>query len=444
MRSVVASVASIGLAILAAGCSPYLEERLISKGIGTELSAEDIAESSRRLETYLNYLCHQAGMGRLEQDGETPRFVCEMNRYGGAAWTLLVKAGFNDIDRRCDSYLAWLNSRRRNRTAVLSQLTDSRNFTEALLFTTGAGATPLTIVGLAFGLASNTFTNYYSRLIVEIERSTVEVLVREKRLDYRARLNTQIAFQPDAIHVLREYLLICTPHYIENLINQRARDSVTNNLPADTRHPDQIRRSIVADALIRAIPQSPRGPLPGTGNDQPLPREQKMAGLTQTERGIPQPIGRTIQVNLCIMSPADSFNSARDAIQQAKEGIARSNPSLFRSVFMKAGNTINSSAEAQIFLNASAPCVFGTSDVGYRTAFEKFGFPDVASVTQLQQVLKVCDDTLAVSGRFDAATRAAIKVAKGKISQTRRAGLSDLTSDTLRSTSFAAIEQTCR
>ena len=42
------------------------------------------------------------------------------------------------------------------------------------MFTAGASASALTIAGLAFGLASDTFTNYYSRLLLEIEKSTVE------------------------------------------------------------------------------------------------------------------------------------------------------------------------------------------------------------------------------------------------------------------------------
>lgn len=238
-----------GLIVLLAGCYLHNEEKLISEGIGTELPAEDIFETSRRQDIYLSFLCHRAGMSRPTDDGN-PFGFCDMGAYGNAAWTQLVRAGFNDIDRRCDSYLAWLNARRRNRNAILSQITDTRNFTEAVMFTAGASATALTVAGLAFGLASNTFTNYYSRLLLEIERSTVEVLVIEKRAQYRDTLkNVLIGSQPDAIHVLREYLLICTPHYIENRINQRTRDSVAGNPSADDARPEQVRRSVVAGAV---------------------------------------------------------------------------------------------------------------------------------------------------------------------------------------------------
>ena len=244
-----------------------------------------MAESTRRLDAYLTYLCAQAGGTRLVAETSDAMISCDMSRYGAAQWSALVSAGFNDIDRRCDGYLAWLASRRRDRNAILSQISDTRTFTEALLFTTGVGAAPIAIAGLAFGLASNSFTNYYSRLLFEIEESTVSVLVREKRLQYRETLKVRIAYQPDAVHVLREYLLICTPFYIEDLVNQRTRDSVAGNTPADKGNAEQIRRSIVAGALIRAIPESPRKPLSDVDDRNCQPRiEPTMAESCDRDR----------------------------------------------------------------------------------------------------------------------------------------------------------------
>ena len=219
----------VGLALLLSGCYYSAEEKLIQEGIGTELAPADMAETTRRLEIYLSYLCVQAGGIKVVDETSDTIVSCDMSKYGNAQWPALVGAGFNDIDRRCDSYLAWLAARRRDRNAILSEIHDTRTFAEALLYTTGVSAAPITIIGLAFGLASNSFTNYYSRLLFEIEKSTVSLLFREKRLQYRETLNVAIANQPDAVHVLREYLLICTPFYIEDLVNQRTRNSVTGN-----------------------------------------------------------------------------------------------------------------------------------------------------------------------------------------------------------------------
>lgn len=436
----------VALVLVLSGCGT-LEEKLIQEGIGTELPAEDMAESTRRLEVYLTYLCAQAGGTQFAAETPDASISCDMSRYGSAQWSALVSAGFNDIDRRCDSYLAWLASRRRDRDAIINQIHDTRTFTEALMYTTGVGAAPIAIAGLAFGIASSSFTNYYSRLVFEIEKSTVSVLVREKRLQYRDTLNVRIVFQPDAVHVLREYMLICTPFYIEDLVNQRTRDSVAGHTPADKGNAEQIRRSLVAGALINAIPKGPRDPLPGTGNNPtPTAVETKMAeGVTDTERSMPKSVGRSIQSNLCV-APSASFDDAtRNAIQQAKVGANESGPA--ERPFKNTKGQIASAAETQIFFS-SRPCNIDMSGVdrGYHTSFEKFAFAGEAGVVSLQQLLALCDPNLKdkFTGKFDSLTRAAIKVAKTKVSAAKKAGLTDPDTDTLNDKSYNAISLTCR
>ena len=412
-------VACVGFALALAGCNLTLEEKFIQEGIGTELSAVDIAESTRRLELYLSYLCVQAGGTTLA--GEAPDTIasCDMSRYGNAQWTALVRAGFNDIDRRCDSYLAWLASRRRDRNAILSQIHDTRTFTEALLYTTGVGAAPIAIAGLAFGLASNSFTNYYSRLLFEIEKSTVSLLVREKRLHYRDTMNVRIAFQPDAVHVLREYMLICTPFYIEDLVNQRTRDSVSGNTPADKGNAEQIRRSLVAGALISSIPSGgPRGDLPGVAGQPGGPARPTTMGQpsTEVERQLPKAMGQMLQANLCA-GASGSFDAAtREAIRQAKVGanmsrVAKRAEPLFKPV----NDELRNASELQIFLDARN-CRNDSSGVdrGYVTAFEKFRFPDDVAIKSFQTSLAGCDPNVKPTGIFDGPTRTAISAATGR------------------------------
>jgi hypothetical protein len=433
----------IALALALSGCLS-VEEKLIQEGIGTELPAEDMAESTRRLEVYLSYLCVQAGGVKIVDPVSDAIVSCDVSRYGSAQWAALVSAGFNDIDRRCDSYLAWLASRRRDRSAILSQIHDTRTFTEALLYTTGVGAAPIAIAGLAFGLASNSFTNYYSRLLFEIEKSTVSLLVREKRLQYRETLKVRIAYQPDAVHVLREYMLICTPFYIEDLVNQRTRDSVAGNTSPDKGNAEQIRRSLVAGALLDSIPAKPRDPLPGV-NTNPLIREEKMTGgETDSERGTPKSAGQSIQANLCVPIGAAFDAITREAIRQAKVG--GNNSSANAKPFTNVKNQITSAAEVQIFLGAR-PCSVDMSgtDRGYRTAFEKFRFADENGVKILQGILAICDPTFRdkASGKFDAATRAAIKIAKSKMSEARKAEIADRDTETLTDKSFRNVSLTC-
>jgi hypothetical protein len=412
----------VALALFMSSCS-VLEEKLIQEGIGTELPVADMAEATRRLDVYLTFLCAQAGGTRLVAETSDAMTSCDMSRYGAAQWSALVSAGFNDIDRGCDGYLAWLASRRRDRNAILSQISDTRTFTEALLFTTGVGAAPIAIAGLAFGLASNSFTNYYSRLLFEIEKSTVSVLVREKRLQYRETLNVRIAFQPDAVHVLREYLLICTPFYIEFLVNQRTRDSVAGNTPADKGNAEQIRRSILANTLIRSIPpEGPRGKLPGVAGQSggPPPAVKMAGGSTEVEKQLPKSSGQMLQANLCADATGEFDGSTREAIRQAKVAanmsrVAKRTEPLFKPV----NSEIRTATELQIFLDARV-CSRDSSgaDRGYVTAFEKFRFPDDVAIKSFQTALANCDPNVRPTGVFDASTRAGIMAATGKTGST--------------------------
>jgi hypothetical protein len=134
----------------------------------------------------------------------------------------IVQAGLNDVDRRCDGYLAWLDDRRRTNNAVLKEIGDITVASQAIMRVAGVGPNPITLAGLAFGLASNTFTNINSRLLLEVDKTTVQTLVLRRRGEFRLDLkNKKITFtdRPNAIYALRQYLTICTPFAIETDIN---------------------------------------------------------------------------------------------------------------------------------------------------------------------------------------------------------------------------------
>jgi hypothetical protein len=84
----------------------------------------------------------------------------------------------------------------------------------------GVSANPITLAGLAFGLAADTFTNVNSRLLLEIDKTTVQTLVLRRRNEYRVGLQSvRIENRPAAIYAMRSYLNICTPFTIETDIN---------------------------------------------------------------------------------------------------------------------------------------------------------------------------------------------------------------------------------
>jgi hypothetical protein len=95
----------------------------------------------------------------------------------------------------------------------------------------GVGVAPIAIVGAAFGLATSTFTNLSSRLVLEVNQSTVQSVVLTSQNKYRFTLingdpltvpptpPTVIVSRPSAIYVLRSYLRLCLPFTIETQIN---------------------------------------------------------------------------------------------------------------------------------------------------------------------------------------------------------------------------------
>jgi hypothetical protein len=367
-------------------------------------------------------------------------------------WTTFVQAGLNDIDRRCDAYLGWVDNKRRWREPILKQLLTTSAATAAIMGLTGVGATPIAIVGTAFGLAQDSFVNISSRLLTEIDHSVIQQVVLGNQNQFRIKLiGVPVDNRPAAIYLLRNYLRICMPFSIEMSINstiatyhRAGAQGLAQGEQVLTQGPS-ISRATTASALIRSIPSGgPRGPLEGTDKNRPRPliEPTMTGGSTDSERDMPKSRGESIQANLCVVPNAAFDPATREAIRQAKVGGNQS--SATAAPFANNKNQIMSSVEAQIFLG-SRPCSFDMSgtDRGYQTAFEKFRFADDGGVRSLQRVLAACDATLKESGRFDGFTRTAIKVAKSKLSPARKADLTDLETDTLNDRSFRAVSLTC-
>ena len=207
--------AGIALALSAGGCSS-LDWRYTSEGVGTELYTPDIVNQARFQEIYIGYICQQAGLSYVE-NGEI--LLCSEPAVT-RNWQVFVQAGLNDIDRRCDAYLTWLDNRRRWVGPIHQQILDSEAATLLVLGATAADPTKaIAIVGAAFGLAAHSFTNFNSRFLFEVEKSTVQSVVLTRQQDYRKTLPELIDNRPAAIYALRQYLRLCMPMTIETQIN---------------------------------------------------------------------------------------------------------------------------------------------------------------------------------------------------------------------------------
>jgi hypothetical protein len=208
----------VGLALTAtAGCDPFQEKRYLRDGIGTDLSRPEIADATALLNQYIGYVCKQAG---LELIPDEPAASCSDRGFTREQWAQFVKAGMNDIDVRCDAYLAWLDNRRRSAEPLLRQIGDMGKATGSILDATGVGPHPMNIVGIAFGMAANSFTNVNSRLLLEVNQATVQSVVHKGQEEFRYRKDyTSTLNRSDAIYHLRSYLRLCMPFTIETDIN---------------------------------------------------------------------------------------------------------------------------------------------------------------------------------------------------------------------------------
>ena len=193
------------LAVLFAGGCTSVDSQFYRRGIGTSLADQAAVDQGQLQEQYFQYLCRQAG---------SPDDSCAVG------WHAFTEAGMNDIDQRCDAYLAWLDDRRRSVNPILAEMGDAETATHALLFATGAGSTAMVIAAAAFGFARDSFNNANSRLLFEVNHATVQAIVlrNQKRLRDEAQ-GQEIRNRPDAVYILRQYLRVCMPFTIETEIN---------------------------------------------------------------------------------------------------------------------------------------------------------------------------------------------------------------------------------
>ncbi len=202
-----------------ASCGPT-GNNFLANGPGTQLEATDINTARELNRKYFNYLCQESGLipGSL---GE-PYYSCYIEPGNQKFWTLITYQGLNDIDRRCDAYLQWLDNKKRSKAPILSQLGSMGTATGSIMQIAGVTSDAITIVGIAFDLISKSVENYHSRLLLEVESSTVNSVVLNARRRFREHLlkeKVQIANKPQAEHVLRSYLRLCLPFSIEANIN---------------------------------------------------------------------------------------------------------------------------------------------------------------------------------------------------------------------------------
>jgi hypothetical protein len=209
--------AGLVLALVLVGCDPN-DRSYFREGIGTQLYTVDTASATELQNIYLDYLCRQSNSF---VGPDVPS--CAQQMIPANVWPIMVQAGMNDIDARCDAYLAWLDVKRREKDAVLAEIGSIRFAVDALTNPNIAGvsAVGLAAISAAFGLATNTVNNL-NMLLLQVDHTTVQNVVIPNRHIFREdllKVSAAIDNKPAAVHTLRTYLSICMPMTIAANIN---------------------------------------------------------------------------------------------------------------------------------------------------------------------------------------------------------------------------------
>jgi hypothetical protein len=382
-----AVAACLAIALMGVGCDTT-DSRYFRYGIGTDLYSTDIVATTQLQDVYLTELCRQALPILSSPEPECVNFAP-----APATWNLIVQAGLNDVDRRCDSYLAWLDDRRRTNTALLKEIGDITVASQAIMRVSGVGPNPITLAGLAFGLASDTFTNINSRLLLEVDKTTVQTLVLSRRNAYRLDLQKiMVDSRPAAVHALRSYLTICTPFAIETDINSTITVFQIGGAGALDRAP-----LIDSDTVKGLAIQRARDPLP--------PR--KFGDIKK----IPAAFVTNVQLALCVPVVDGVVNDAtKSAVLAYLQARQRPVPSVVDPT----------STDLRPVLQEAIDDVGDCNTLGFRNGFEvgRYGIPanqreDRIKVLQRKMALLLASKNSTVTatqtGKFDDQTRAAIK-----------------------------------
>jgi hypothetical protein len=265
-RFAVVWAACVGIALTTAGCDPFQNYNYYSEGIGTSVYNPAVVTDTARQDLYLDGLCEQAGLRRMVPvEGQ---LTC-LPMMGPGDWNIVVQSGFNDIDQRCDGYLSWLDEQRRLRAPILNEINTIQVAAQNIMGLAAASVKSINIVGLAFGFASNTFTNIQSGLLLEVDKSTVETVVIQNQNFYRTSLpQGNIDNRATAIYVLRSYLRICTPFTIANQINTTVTLAHSNAGPGSP---------LIDPSVVHAPIFAPRQPISQPVRAQPIPPDSDIA-----------------------------------------------------------------------------------------------------------------------------------------------------------------------
>ncbi|OUM00607.1 hypothetical protein A8M77_20125 [Variovorax sp. JS1663] len=159
---------------------------------------------------------------------------------GNTDWDLVVAAGMDYADRKCESYMHALFRLNRDRRTVVSEIGLLGAAAAGVMAAAKSAARDVSIVAIAFGLAGATVDNLSSNLLYDLDPSSVRSMVRTLQENYRKNLQPGYRNRPAAMSAIRSYAILCVPSNIEaevNLSVKKAEPSVDKGDPSKGQPP---------------------------------------------------------------------------------------------------------------------------------------------------------------------------------------------------------------
>lgn len=396
------------------GCTP-MERQFAAAGAGADLMSNETIVATETLESYFGEICRQADLPVV---GSRP-LRCQTAGFDEFAWSSVVKAGMNDIDHRCDLYLAWLENKRNEKPFIDSTITSLTATTAGVLAVAAPGSdSALKYVSLALGFASQTYNAYYTRALFGLEPSTIKITVEGRRLQFRSEfLDARYRERADAVYVLRSYLKICTPQTITMDVNNYARSAVTGRVPP------QVTNLVLERQAIGTL----RAPAdPAIIKPRPPPKVSSAVGEAFVGAGYSDAQLGLLRRHLCVRSPDRSNSETMAAIKQWEASVYASPDNANRNG--RVDDREWTGVGIQRGIRDLGECSRRWRDVGERLLFQDSPDTEAQFVRALQRV-KVLAEGQSLD---DKSVRDAVAVARQKCGLTATDGsVSSLVSDDL-------------
>ena len=225
--------------ILLCGCG---DRSLLADGPGTALQVNDTVDRAKLQGDYFRLVCAATSLPR--NDG--PGGPCPVSDDPG--WRRVVFVAMNDIDDRCEAYVSSLRRIHREQETVQSELVKVASSTDRVLgivLDKTKSVNTLLLVQQAFGVARESLSAYYSRLLLAISPDLIQQTLLKRQTAFRVGLNEGvpvdlakkpgdapktetrriiIASRADAYYVIRVYLRLCLPETLEASLNEGIED----------------------------------------------------------------------------------------------------------------------------------------------------------------------------------------------------------------------------